>query len=193
MTIHFRYFSKGMIAVKHALVIGGTGMLANVSIWLSENGCRVSVIGRNPEKMQPLLDQNPAQLTPVLVDYTNTKELAEQLDHVQQKNGPIHLVIAWVHSNGDRVFPYLIEDLPPLQPWKLFHVNGSSSNLQDIKAKMAIPEHVEYHQILLGFKIENERSRWLTHKEISSGVIEAIQENKSELVVGTIIPWEKRP
>lgn len=37
MTIHFRYFSKGMIAVKHALVIGGTGMLANVSIWLSKS------------------------------------------------------------------------------------------------------------------------------------------------------------
>lgn len=179
--------------MKHALVIGGTGMLANVSIWLSVNGYHVSVIGRNAEKMQRLVDQNPAQLIPVLVDYTNTNELAEQLQHIHQKNGPIQLVVAWIHSTGDEVIPCLIESLPPHQTWKLFHVNGSSSKLQDIKAKIAVPDRVDYHQILLGFKIESERSRWLTHEEISGGVIEAIQKNKSELVVGTITPWEKRP
>ncbi|WP_263298617.1 short-chain dehydrogenase [Planococcus sp. 4-30] len=168
-------------------------MLANVSIWLSENGYHVSVIGRNPEKMKRLMDQNPAQLTPILVDYTNTKELAEQLHHIQQQNGPIQLVVAWIHSNGTRVIPCLIEFLPRLQSWDLFHVNGSSSNLEDIKAKTAVPPYVGYHQILLGFKIEDGQSRWLTHEEISNGVIKAIQENKSTQVIGTITPWEKRP
>lgn len=179
--------------MKHALVIGGTGMLAKVSIWLSENGYHVSVIGRNPEKMQRLTVQNTAQLSPVLVDYTNTKELAEQLHHIQQKNGPIHLVVAWIHSIGTRVIPCLTEALPRLQSWNLFHVNGSSSNLEDIKAKTAVPPHVRYHQILLGFKIEGGSSRWLTHDEISDGVIKAIQENKSKHIIGTILPWEKRP
>ncbi|WP_033541176.1 short-chain dehydrogenase [Planococcus sp. CAU13] len=179
--------------MKHALVIGGTGMLANVSIWLAENGYHVSVIGRNPEKMQRLLDQNPAQLTPVLVDYTNTKELAEQLHHIQQQNGPIQLVVAWIHSNGTQVIPCLTESLPRLQSWDLFQVNGSSSKLEDIKANTAVPPHVDYHQIQLGFKIEDGLSRWLTHEEISDGVIEAIRENKSKHVIGTITPWEKRP
>lgn len=31
--------------MKHALVIGGSGMLAKVSLWLAENGYTVSVIG----------------------------------------------------------------------------------------------------------------------------------------------------
>lgn len=179
--------------MKHALVIGGTGMLAKVSIWLSENGYRVSVIGRNREKMNRLLDQNPAQLTPVLVDYTNTNDLAEQLQQVQQQNGPIHLVVAWIHSNGTQVIPCLTEFLPLLQSWDLFHVNSSSSNLEDIKAKTAVPQYVDYHQILLGFKVESGQSRWLTHEEISNGVIKAIQENKSKHVIGTITPWENRP
>lgn len=179
--------------MKHAIVIGGTGMLANVSIWLLENGYHVSVIGRNPEKMRPLLDQNPAQLTPVLVDYTNTKELVEQLHHVQQQNGPIQLVVAWIHSSGTRVVPCLTESLPRFQSWDLFHVNGSSSSLVDIKAKTAVPPNVAYHQIQLGFKIEGGLSRWLTHEEISEGVIKAIQENKSKHIIGTITPWEKRP
>ena len=179
--------------MKHALVIGGTGMLAKVSIWLSENGYHVSVIGRNPEKMQRLLEQNPAQMTPVLVDYTNSKELAEHLVHIQQKNGPIHLVVAWIHSTGQYVIPCLTELIPRSQSWRLFHVNGSSANLQEIKAKTAIPANIYYHQVLLGFKIESGMFRWLTHEEISDGIIEAIRENKSKHIIGTITPWKKRP
>ena len=179
--------------MKHALVIGGTGMLAKASVWLSENGYQVSVIGRNPEKMQRLIVENPVRLTPVLVDYTSTKELAEQLVHIQQKNGPIHFVVAWIHSTGQQVIPCLTEFLPHSEPWKLFQVNGSSSNLQEMKAKTVVPPNVSFHQVLLGFKIESGKSRWLTHDEISDGVIKAIRENNSQLVIGTITPWEKRP
>lgn len=34
--------------MKHALVVGGTGMLADVSIWLVNQGYQVSIIARNP-------------------------------------------------------------------------------------------------------------------------------------------------
>jgi hypothetical protein len=179
--------------MKHALVIGGTGMLAQATVWLSENSYHVSVIGRNPKKMKQLLEQNPAQLTPVLLDYTNTEELAEQIRCIQQKNGPIELVVAWVHSTGPQVIPCVLEMLPANQPVTFFHVCGSSSNLQEIKAKTAAPEHVLYHQIQLGFKIENGISRWLTHDEISQGVIDAVLSGKPESVIGTTEPWDKRP
>lgn len=179
--------------MKHALVIGGTGMLSEVSLWLSKNGYHVSVIGRNPEKMQRLLEQNSAQLSPVFVDYTNTKELADHLVQIQQKNGALHLVVAWIHSNGIQVIPCLIDRLPASRPWTLFHVNGSSSNLDEIKSKLILPKHIHYAQILLGFKVENEVSRWLTHQEISGGIIEAIQEKSSKKIIGTISPLEKLP
>lgn len=179
--------------MKHALVIGGTGMLAKVSLWLSENGYHVSVIGRNSEKMQRLIEQNTEQMTPILVDYTNTERLAEQLLHIQQENGRVHLVVAWIHSIGPDVISCLTDSLPHNESWKLFHVNGSSSNLEEIKARTAIPPHVHYHQIQLGFHLENGTSRWLTHEEISNGVIKAIQEEKAAQVIGTITPRERRP
>lgn len=179
--------------MKHALVIGGTGMLAKASVWLSENGFHVSVIGRNPEKMQRLLDQNPAQLTPVLVDYTDTSELAEQLRSTQHKNGPIQLAVAWVHSTGLRAIPCLLQVLPDDQPVEFFHVNGSSSDLHAVKAKTAMPSHVLYHQIQLGFKVENGVSRWLTNDEISDGVIKSLLERKPKSVIGTVEPGDKRP
>ncbi|MDE0581701.1 hypothetical protein ON064_01390 [Planococcus sp. A6] len=62
--------------MQHALVIGGTGMLAKATLWLSRNGYKVSVIGRSEQKMQQLLDQNPNQLTPVIIDYINTKKIS---------------------------------------------------------------------------------------------------------------------
>ena len=188
-----KWISKGWIILKHALVIEGTGMLAQASVWLSENGYHVSVIGRNAEKMQVLLDENPTRMTPVLVDYTNRVELMEQLHRIQNENGPIQLVVAWIHSTGQHVIPCLSASLSHSQPWKLFHVSGSSSNLQEIKDKTAIPTHVSYHQIQLGFITESEISRWLTHAEISNGVIKAILEDEPVQIIGTIEPWENRP
>lgn len=179
--------------MKHALVIGGTGMLAQVSVWLSQNGYRVSVIGRNPEKMRRLIEKNPGGIIPVSVDYRDTEKLAEQLSHIQQKNGPIQLVLAWIHSDGPDVIPCLIDSLPRDSEWKLFHVNGNSSNLEKIKSLVSVPAHVRYHQIQLGFHLENGTSRWLTHDEISAGVIEAMRYEKAQYVVGTLSPWERRP
>ncbi len=76
---------------------------------------------------------------------------------------------------------------------KLFHVNGSSTNLEDMKKKINVFENVDYYQIQLGFILENDNSRWLLHEEISNGVIQAITEGKIKHIVGTIEPWEKRP
>lgn len=77
--------------MKHALVIGGTGMLSKVSTWLAANDYHVSVIGRNQEKMQRLLSsaESSLRMTPVLVDYTNDEELSKQLRQIQNLNGSI--------------------------------------------------------------------------------------------------------
>lgn len=181
--------------MKHSLVIGGTGMLSKVSIWLAANGYKVSVIGRNQENMQRLLstDARASRMTPVLVDYTNNEELAKQLRQIQKLNGKIDLVVAWVHSTGENVIPCLTNCLSDAEQWKLFHVNGSSAKLDNIKKNMDLPNNVEYHQIQLGFILENGNSRWLLHDEISTGVIQAITEGEIKKIVGTIEPWEKRP
>ncbi len=186
-------FSEGVTALKHALVIGGTGMLAKVTVWLAENGYHVSIVGRNPKKMQTVLDQKPSQLTPVLVDYTDTAGWNEQIRGIQQQHGPIQLIVAWVHSTAPQAIPSLLKLLPTAQQVNFFHVNGSSSNLKDIKTNISVPDHVRYHQVQLGFKIENGSSRWLTNDEIADGVIHAIREEQDEMLIGSIEPWDLRP
>jgi hypothetical protein len=145
--------------------------------------------------MQRLLnaDVGPSRITPVFVDYTNNEELAKQLRQIKKLNGNIDLVVAWVHSTGENVIPCLTNCMSDAEQWKLFHVNGSSANLDNIRMNMDVPKNVQYHQIQLGFILENGNSRWLLHDEISNGVIQAITEGEIKTIIGTIEPWEKRP
>ena len=43
--------------MKHALVVGGTGMLSGVSLWLLDQGYHVSIIARNSDRMKNLIEQ----------------------------------------------------------------------------------------------------------------------------------------
>jgi NAD(P)-dependent dehydrogenase (short-subunit alcohol dehydrogenase family) len=182
--------------LKHALVVGGTGMLSYVTLWLIDNGYHVSVIARNPTHMKKLIDKakNETKVTPILVDYTNGKDLRENLNQTIKFNGNINIVIAWIHTVAEDALEIISQEVSNRNnEWALFHVLGSSSNLKEIKRKLSIPGNCLYHQVQLGFVFEGNHSRWLTNKEISNGIIEAIKRKKRILVVGTIEPWEKRP
>ena len=43
--------------MKHALVVGGTGMLSNVVLWLIAEGYQVSVIARDAGRMNRLIEK----------------------------------------------------------------------------------------------------------------------------------------
>lgn len=47
-----------MAVGREALVIGGSGMLAGVSLWLQEAGYHVAVIGRDRKKLQALAERS---------------------------------------------------------------------------------------------------------------------------------------
>ncbi|MDY0395680.1 hypothetical protein RWE15_16220 [Virgibacillus halophilus] len=71
----------------HALVVGGTGMLSDVSLWLSNHDYHVSVIAQNKQKMENLMakSRNKSRLSPVLVDYHEDEKLKEKLLEISKK------------------------------------------------------------------------------------------------------------
>lgn len=183
--------------IVHALVIGGTGMLANTSLWLVSQGYHVSVIGRNELRMESVIHQSsvPSQITPLIVDYSNIPLLKMKLRATIEQNGYIDLVIAWIHSYAGRTLECIVSEISPCRngTWKLFHILGSSANLSGVHENLNLPNSAQYYQIQLGFMIENGHSRWLTSEEISQGVIDSIRHNRLITIVGTLQPWEKRP
>ncbi|MEH7307417.1 short-chain dehydrogenase [Neobacillus drentensis] len=180
--------------MKHALVIGGTGMLASVSMWLVNDGFHVSVIGRDPVRMSRLVSKKPSMITPLLVDYRLDEELRKQLKESIKKHGEFNLVVAWVHSTGKNVFKVISDVLPDnAQHSRLFHILGSQANLGAIRDQVQLNENYLYRQVQLGFVMEENASRWLTNEEISAGVIESIKDDKLNHLVGVLEPHDARP
>ncbi|NWG46914.1 MAG: hypothetical protein HXY25_10275 [Alphaproteobacteria bacterium] len=52
---------------------------------------------------------------------------------------------------------------------------------------------IAYTQVILGFHLEGETARWLTHAEIAGGVLDALAGPTARHVIGTLEPWERRP
>ncbi|MCT2534803.1 short-chain dehydrogenase [Aquibacillus koreensis] len=182
--------------MKHALVVGGTGMLSDVSLWLVDRGYHVSIIARNSNRMEKLMSTTHLKdnITPLLVDYTDGEKLQEQIHYTVEKNGSIDIVVAWIHSVAEHALSVIINEVSQKQDeWELFHILGSSSDLDRIKQKASVPENCLYYQIQLGFVNDGSHSRWLTNAEISAGVMEGIKKKERVHTVGQLEPWENRP
>ena len=175
--------------MKHALVVGGTGMLSGVSLWLLDQGYHVSIIARNSDRMKKLAEQTDliSHITPLFVNYSHHNELQKKLLATINKNGAFDIVVAWIHSTASSALEIIAKEVSfSKNDWKLFHVLGSSSDLNEIKREVTIPTNCSYNQIQLGFVIEGGHSRWLTNKEISDGVIEAIKKGNKIRTIGQI-------
>lgn len=179
----------------HALVVGGTGMLSDVTVWLAKQGYSVSVIGRNKHRMDKTIKRCPySVIHPILLDYSNLDELDSKLRDAVTYFKDIELVVAWVHSYADEALAKLLAIISEItRDYRLFHVLGSSADLQQWRSKLTDHPKYKYHQIQLGFIINNEKSRWLTNAEIASGVIEAITKQESVHIIGVTEPMNRRP
>jgi hypothetical protein len=196
---------RGMLmTVSHALVVGGTGMLREVSIELARRGHVVTVVGRRKERLSSLARDAESRaakgiIHPVAVDWHDTQAFSRGIEQAVSMHGPIRLAVVWIHGSAPEA-PFAAARLAgsPQEPCRWFHVLGSSaadpSRPDDRRrARFAAIKNIQYHEVILGFVLENGRSRWLTNEEISGGVLRAIDIGSSRFVVGTVKPWSARP
>lgn len=183
-----------MAVGREALVIGGSGMLAGVSLWLQEAGYHVAVIGRDREKLQALAERSgrPEGFSLLPVDYHQTDRFREAVASLVRERGGIDLVVAWIHSTAPHALPAVQQELSAQRrTWRLFHVCGSRAYKEP--PRVADVPNCLYRRILLGFRLQGDDSRWLTHAEIAAGVRAAIQGDRPFSVVGQVEPWDRRP
>lgn len=180
---------------KQALVIGGTGMLSDVSLWLNKNHYHVTVIGRHKNRYHKLIEKahDPKKISSIMVDYHHTALFEEKIKDKIQSDGTFDLIVTWVHSTAPEVIPSLLKcQNIRNKPYDLYHVKSSQAYFKESVIDIGI-EHLNYHEVYLGYKKMKGHSRWLTHKEIYEGVIDTIQHSRPQTVVGQIEPWEERP
>ena len=178
----------------HTLVIGGTGMLSGVTVWLAEQGHTVSVISRHPERFTMVnIGSDLGRINPIAVDYRESDTLRQRISEAISVFGPIELAILWIHTDAPEAFGIIADEISEHEngSWPLIHVRGSRAYLHP--ESPPVPPNCLYRQVILGFVAGESGSRWLTHDEISGGVIRAIQTDSERTVVGTFEPWERRP
>lgn len=187
---------------KHALVIGGTGMLKEVSLQLLNEFDIVSVIARGTkgfEELKKAAGMNKNKLSFLRVDYNNYMEFTQVLTKSIRDNGAISLAISWVHSTAP---------LAAILAAKIINETSAGCDFYELlgsiyadpKAKNLDREesfegfkNISYRKIILGFVADSGGSRWLSNSEISSGVLNAVHNNLPEKIVGAIEPWDKKP
>ncbi len=180
------------------LVLGGTGMLRGVVLRLLAEPSDVFVLARNPEGLRALteLAQDDARhLTTIALDYHDRDRLGRWVAHVQLMHGPIDQVVAWVGGNREAVLSVVNEEIYQYRrsPWDLYDIRGSRAYV-DKPPLPLLHANCRYHRIILGFHVDDGRSRWLTHEEISGGIYQAMRKGSDDtVVIGTVEPWELRP
>jgi NAD(P)-dependent dehydrogenase (short-subunit alcohol dehydrogenase family) len=182
----------------HALIIGGSGMLQGAALDLAKEHTTVSVIGRSLKKLQRLQELSD-RINPIQADYTDFQTFIETVERSITERGAISLVVSWIHDTAPDAALALAARLDTFRNRvDYYHVLGSDSatphgGAAKLRDDFAALNNISYRQVILGFVIEGQRSRWLSNEEISAGVSRAIKDGLSLATVGTTEPWDRRP
>lgn len=145
-------------------------------MWLCEKGFHVSIIGRDEVKLENVKRESaaPERITCLSLDYHNNDDVKLAIKSTIERNGPITVVVAWIHASAKDTLSLICRELE-LWPetYNVFHIFGSKASR--MPAQKIGGTRCSYHRIILGFILEDSYGRWLTHEEISDGVIKGIE------------------
>lgn len=171
--------------VAHTLVVGGTGMLSGLCEALAGDGGRLSFLSRRASGPDGFA-----------CDYHDAAAFTAALQAAVARSGPIDLAVAWFHTLKIEAPRLLAERVQG----RLFQVLGSAAadpahpwRLETARKVVGDLPGCELRQVVLGFKVEPDGSRWLTNDEISSGVLEAVRVDRVLTVIGQTQPWSAKP
>lgn len=175
-------------------------MLAGVVRGLVRAGRRTAVVARSEARIRSLTARtdDPAKVLEIPADYTRPDTLQTALSQVPTIDERFTAAVLWVHGPHRPVVHRLLADR--LAPGALLvDVLGSAaldpSSTAPCRPAYAVPD-VVYRAVVLGFTDGVYGTRWLTHEEISDGVLAAVQEGAEAplvRVIGRLEPWADRP
>ncbi|HEY4454670.1 MAG TPA: hypothetical protein VGN81_10210 [Pseudonocardiaceae bacterium] len=158
--------------MKRALVVGGTGMLSGVVAELVRDGWDVVVPSRRYAPIPADLPHSDRQALWVEADWSEPEPFAERAR--KALGGPAELLVAWVHD------AYRVDVLAAVRPLLapnavVVEVRGAAAAQPTSgEPEPSLPAH-ETQLVVLGFVRDGEGTRWLTHREISDGVLDAVR------------------
>jgi hypothetical protein len=175
-------------------------MLREATIELAQRSGLLTAVSHSRNALRDLgqaLAGTPCERRLLSLDWGQRAEFLVSLKRHVAAAGAPSLVVAWLH---DAALGPAVADAVALPGWRcdFYQVLGSdaadpgrspAAHLGALEPR----SDLGYHRIVLGFQTTEAGSRWLTHEEISAGVLEAIQHRASDHTVGVVTPWSARP
>jgi NAD(P)-dependent dehydrogenase (short-subunit alcohol dehydrogenase family) len=185
----------------HALVIGGSGMLAGVVHELAARGWDVTLVARGRERLERVAERapDPSRVHPVALDYRDGDALLAAVRGAQEARGHVGAVVAWIHGTAPGAHELVAREVGRHPPrCRYLELLGSASRdpaaiAPERLAEFAALPCLDPCRVLLGFRLDGGSARWLTDSEICHGTIAALDSGQSLHVVGTLEPWSARP
>lgn len=185
----------------HALAIGASGMLADAVRGLAWRGWEVTLVARRLDRLERVAAGAPSgTVRPRTIDYRDTTGLRRLVADAAAERGPIRLVLAWIHDTAPEAHDSIAEQVGATPPrCHYVEVLGSAtvdpSTLGRERARrLGAQPFLEHRRVLLGYG--DGGRRWLTNQEISTGVLDAVDTDVQDHVIGTLEPFrgaERRP
>lgn len=177
-------------------------MLSEVVLELLKKYEKVSVIARSSsgfENLKALALHNAGKINSLKFDYCNYTALRDSINQAVMEHGSISLAVSWIHSTAPLAPVVAAKTLNDFEEHcDFFELLGSTYsdplvNSSGISPGFGAFSNISYHKIVLGFITEMNNSRWLSNNEIARGVIDALENNLDETIIGVVKPWDKRP
>ncbi len=177
-----------MPAFQHALIVGGTGMLRQASVFVAARARRVTLVARGA--VQAAAELGLGQESALPLDWRHEDSFRGALRQRAATLGAIDLALLWLHDDGQQSLEVLLCDLTQA-PALVVHVLGSTD--ADPAAGSAATRSLamrhgvlSYVTVVLGSKPGRDGGRrWLTDAEISAGAIAAISTGR-DVTVGDL-------
>jgi hypothetical protein len=178
-----------MTRFAHALIVGGSGMLAGCCRKVLRISDRVSVLGRDEVRIRAIAPD----IQPVVCDYSDAMALARVLDGI----GAPDLVIAWIHGPAPKIRRMVARCVHDggrfVQVLGSRHGDSAHPERLAAMARAAQGLPLVYQAVILGFVLREGVARWLTDGEISDGVFAAVQSAAPLAIIGTAEPASAQP
>ena len=183
----------------HVLVVGGTGILEKVSLFLASHDNVVTVVSRSKndfEKLQAQAAGLSGEINPIAVDYHEIDGLSQRITESIEAYGPVTLAVNWVHEHLLKFVDVIAGIMNATSPVCRYFQILPGQELANVKERKYFEslfrnlERVLYRIIVLGFKREKGATLRLSNEEISDGVIQALRDDSKNVLIGTVDPWE---
>jgi hypothetical protein len=169
-------------------------MLRSATRSLTRRSAHATLVARDRSRLGAASD---GDATLVAMDYHETEALIVALTDARRNVGPFDLAVLWIHGSADDTHRGLIDMLADQEPpCQVVEVRGSATAnpaAESDERRDYARSRVDYTRVVLGFELDDGGSRWLTDSEISTGVLDAIDDATHEAIVGRVEPWDLRP